>query len=77
MNPPELFVVGTLPAPFCGDDGCEIKENPDHFTTIRLSEIVRDTLHDAIDYLEPDIKASPMAKSLVTRLSLILEADKP
>ena len=76
MKPPELFIVGELEAPICGDKTCEVRENPEHYTSIALSSFVTESLQEAIKYLTPHSVNSPVAAVLTSRFHAILEADK-
>lgn len=48
--PPVLFAVSDLDVPICGknnDHACDVKENPSHWVSIKLSSEVRDAINDA------------------------------
>lgn len=76
MRPPELFTVAQLQDAMCGEAGCDVRENPEHYTSIRLSPFVTESIEEAVSYMQPDAKNSPLAQVIVHRLQLILEADK-
>ena len=76
MKPPELFAIAELGTPICKETDCGVVENPAHWVSIHLSDTIRETLDEAVKYLTPDSKSSPVAKVLVDRMKLILQTDK-